>query len=63
MLKVHWPLQYNWNIVESGVKHHHNPTPPQSTLYTAFCTQNLLYDFYFDGDDDEMKYRKFINIT
>ena len=28
-----------------------------------FYHEIKMYDFYFDGDDDEMKYRKFINIT
>jgi hypothetical protein len=29
--QYNWPPWYNWNIVESGIKHHnHNPNPPHS---------------------------------
>ena len=35
-----WPPRYNWNIVESGVKHH-NPNPNSFTLFFLPCTTTM----------------------
>ena len=37
LLQYNWPPRYNWNIVESGVKHH-NP------IYKPWITRNKKYD-------------------
>ena len=38
-----WPPRYNWNIVESGVKHHNpNPNPIEDVLW---CYKSLVFNF------------------
>jgi hypothetical protein len=35
-----WPARYNWNIVESGVKHHnHNPMIDYILRSVLFCSK------------------------
>jgi hypothetical protein len=55
--------QYNWNIVESGVKHHNPPPPPQSSnemhrfqnnfFFKSWCT--YMYEAIFSLVDIENK--------
>ena len=37
LLQYNWPPRYNWNIVDSGIKHH-NPN------YKPWKTRNKKYD-------------------
>ena len=41
--------QYNWNIVESGVKHQNpNPSPPLDTQQKISHMNRIKYDFIED---------------
>ena len=37
-----WSPRYNWNIVESGVKHH-NPNPLQKDYFESLLEYDLIY--------------------
>ena len=41
----HWPPRYNWNIVESGVKHH--KTKQNQLLLPCKYSDYILYNFVF----------------
>ena len=45
-IKLTWPPRYNWNIVESGVKHHnHNPSHPRG-LYQRDTWYIYIYIYH-----------------
>jgi hypothetical protein len=42
--KQNWPPRYNWNIVESGVKHNKPKTKPNEQLYVSYPSMFVFLD-------------------
>ena len=40
--QYNWPPQYNWNIVESGVKHHNPNLNPNRIIFHLSYTDNTI---------------------
>jgi hypothetical protein len=53
----HWLPRYNWNIVESGIKHHrHKPNPLYQTKYlNIFLNCTLIYIYRNINSVEETK--------
>ena len=41
--QYNWPPRYNWNIVESGVKHHQPKPKPILVNYVDSASQEIMY--------------------
>jgi hypothetical protein len=50
--QLNWPPRYNWNIVESDVKHHNPNLQIQNCLYWGYyyhCNKILTYGWVLTG--------------
>ena len=59
---TNWPPQYNWNIVESGIKHH-NANSSHHTLWgRLYCHPTVVY-FYHKSHCNNIYHRDMLYST